>query len=295
MSKSRDKGRDRKRGHQVEAADKHSRRAGAGRRSILREYVQSFAIAIFLALLIRGFVVQAFKIPSGSMEQTLLIGDFLLVNKFLYGSNFLFGREKMLAIRDPVPGDILVFRYPYDPDVPQPAHNYRRIVGPIFWNRSTNWFHFYSPRDYIKRCVAVEDQTIEIRDKQVYVDGVLVASDHTRHADRRIIPPLAVADDSVSQVRFQRAWESGEFLQATSMTRSVRDNFGPVTVPAGQIFVMGDNRDNSLDSRFWGPLDKNLVKGKAMIIYWSWNHHRVRPWFAIWNKLRWSRIGTLIH
>lgn len=295
MSGRKERRDDKRRGRQERAQKQAGQRPEGRRRSILREYVQSFAVAIFLALLIRGFVVQAFKIPSGSMEETLLVGDFLLVNKFLYGTNFLVGKEKMLAIRDPVPGDILVFRYPLDPDVPQPEENYRRILGPIFWNRSTHWLHFYSPRDYIKRCVATEGQTVEIRDKRLYVDGVLIEDERTQHTERRIIPPLVEDADSVSVTRFHDAWEAGALLHATSMRRGVRDNFGPVTVPPGHVFVMGDNRDNSLDSRFWGPLDRNLVKGKAMIIYWSWHIERARPWFAIWSKLRWSRIGTLIH
>jgi len=198
-------------------------------KSTLREYAEAIVLAVILTVVIRGLVVQAFRIPTGSMENTLLVGDFLFVNKMVYGSeiDIGFGGNRLVhyrfpAIRKPRPGDIIVFRYPDDPS-----------------------------RDFIKRCVAVEGQTVQIRDKVLYVDGKPRNEPYAIHIDSRDLPR------EVNQ----------------------RDNFGPLVVPKGHIFMMGDNRDNSHDSRFWGPLPLGLVKGKAMILYWSWDAERKMPRF----------------
>ncbi|HEY2924952.1 MAG TPA: signal peptidase I [Candidatus Eisenbacteria bacterium] len=202
-------------------------RRAARTKSTLREYVEAIVLAILLTVVIRGLVVQAFRIPTGSMEKTLLVGDFLFVNKLVYGSEIDIGAAghrliyyRFPAIRQPHRGDIIVFRYPDDPS-----------------------------RDFIKRCVAVEGQTIEIRDKVLYLDGKAQIEPYVTHTDERIIP----------------------------RGTNGRDNFGPTVVPKGHIFMMGDNRDNSHDSRFWGPLPLNLVKGKAMILYWSWDAEKNMP------------------
>ena len=175
------------------------------KKSIVREYAEALAIAIVLALLIRMFVVEAFKIPSGSMLPTLLVGDHLLVSKFTY------------KFTEPKRGDIAVFKYPDNP-----------------------------ARNFIKRIIAVGGDTIEIRDKQVLVNGIQ-------------------QDESYAQYLFQ------EVLPARY---SPRDNFGPVEVPANYYFMLGDNRDSSLDSRFWENrfVNRRALVGKAMIIYWSWKH-----------------------
>ena len=182
--------------------------------TVLREYIESFGIALILALIIKCSVVEAYKIPSGSMEDTLLIGDFLLANKFIYGAKIPLLPIHLPALSEPKPGDIVIFKYPRDPDV-----------------------------NYIKRCVAVEGQTVEIRDKVLYVDG-------KRFPD----PPLSKYTNPGTR----------------STGRDPRDNFGPYKVPKGHLFMMGDNRDNSADSRYWGPLPRELVLGKAMITHWSW-------------------------
>jgi signal peptidase I len=202
-------------------------RAKARTKSTLREYVEALLLAIVLTVVIRGLVIQAFRIPTGSMEDTLLVGDFLFVNKMVYGSeiDIGFGGNRLLyyrfpAIRDPKPGDVIVFRYPDDPS-----------------------------RDFIKRCVAVAGQTVEIRDKVLYVDGRAREEPYVVHKDPRVLP--------------------------REMNR--RDNFGPYVVPQGHLFMMGDNRDNSHDSRFWGALPRNLVKGQAMFLYWSWDGDRRLP------------------
>lgn len=201
-----------------------------------REWGEALFVAAILALIIRAFVVQAFKIPSGSMEDTLLIGDHLLVNKFVYGLQIPFSDNRFLTIRHPQQGDIIVFEFPEDRDK-----------------------SYFQRRDFIKRVVAVPGDTVEVRDKRVYVNGKLYDIPQEIHKEPGIIP----ADGNP------------------------RDFMAPVKVPAGQYFTMGDNRDRSYDSRFWGFVDESEIKGLAFILYWSWDSERSRP--------RWSRIGQLIH
>ncbi|MCW7752832.1 signal peptidase I [Desulfobotulus sp. H1] len=198
--------------------------------SVLRENVEAIIIAIVLALLIRTFGVQAFKIPSGSMLETLQIGDHILVNKLSYGLNVPFFTGPVLGEKLPGHGDIIVFAYPEDPR-----------------------------KDFIKRVVGVEGDLIEIRDKQLYRNNSPVPHE-----------TYAVFEDSMIYRR----------------EMSPRDNMGPVRVPEGKLFTMGDNRDGSSDSRFWGYVDVRAVKGRAFIIYWSWDGDRMRP--------RWGRMGRLI-
>jgi len=210
-------------------AAKTGTRRAARTKSTVREYVEAIVLAVILTVVIRGLVVQAFRIPTGSMENTLLVGDFLFVNKLVYGSEIDIGAAghrlvyyRFPAIRQPQRGDVIVFRYPDDPS-----------------------------RDFIKRCVAVEGQTVEIRDKVLYVNDQAQVEPYVIHSDDKVVPKEINA----------------------------RDNFGPTVVPKGHIFMMGDNRDNSHDSRFWGPLPLNLVKGKAMILYWSWDAEKNMPRF----------------
>lgn len=197
-------------------------------KSALREWVEVIVVGLLAVSLFRGVVAQAYQIPSGSMEKTLLVGDFLFINKMIYGAELAPGFQgrtlfdiRFPAIRKPRPGDIIVFRYPLNTAV-----------------------------DYIKRCVAVEGQTVEVRDKVLFVDGKRRDEPYAMHGDPRILP----------------RGESGS-----------RDNFGPITVPKDCLFMMGDNRDNSSDSRFWGPLPMRLVKGKAMFLYLSWDGARMLP------------------
>lgn len=225
------------------------------RKSVLREYVESFAVALILALIIKCSVVEAYKIPSGSMEDTLLIGDFLLANKFIYGAKVPLLPLRLPALREPRPGDIVIFKYPRNPKV-----------------------------NYIKRCVAVEGQTIEIKDKVLYVDGKRIQD-----------PPLGKHTNPHIRPK----------------GRDPRDNFGPYKVPKGHLFMMGDNRDNSADSRYWGALPRELVLGKAMIIHWSWAPDSNAPVLTsqdllslpkniVYNvvhfpkRVRWNRIGDII-
>ena len=191
------------------------------KKSVLREYFESIVIAVILALFVRTWVVQAFKIPTGSMEYNLLIGDHLLVNKFIFGPTPLAIGKALLPVRPIRRGDIIVFKYPDQPD-----------------------------RDLIKRVIGLPGETVELRNKKVYIDARPTDEPYVHF----LTPP------------------STAFQEITSS--DVRENYGPVTVPPDQYFVMGDNRDNSEDSRYWGFLPKNNVKGKALIIYWSYESGR---------------------
>lgn len=204
-------------------------RTASAPKSVFREYLESILWALVLAFIIRSCVVQTYEIPSGSMEETLQVGDYLLVNKFLYGIKLPFSDQRVLKVRNPVRGDVMVFEYPED--------------------RS---------KDFIKRVVGVPGDQIAVRDKQVYVNGVAYRNPREVHKDAGIIPREA----------------------------SPRDNFGPVRVPAGSYFMMGDNRDRSYDSRFWGFIRDSDIKGKALVKYWSWDSGSAR--------VRWDRLGRLI-
>ena len=190
-----------------------------------REYGEALFVALILALVIRTFVVQAFKIPSESMVKTLLVGDHLLASKFSYGVKIPFTHSYIYKGEDPVKGDIIIFEYPNDPSV-----------------------------DYIKRIVGTPGDTIEVRNKQLFRNGEPVKESYIRFTEPDRIQP-------------------------------VRDNFGPITVPEGKYFVMGDNRDNSMDSRFWGLVDRSAIRAKAWRIYWSWGGL---------GDIRWDRIGKAV-
>lgn len=202
------------------------------KKSQLRDWSEALIVAAILALIIRTFVVQAFKIPSGSMEDTLLIGDHLLVSKFTYGLQVPFIEDRIFTIRDPERGDIIVFEFPEDKDK-----------------------SYFKRRDFIKRVVGLPGDTVEIRNKSVYVNG------------KRHLTPEAVYKDS-------------------NVTPGPRDNMRPITIPADNYFVMGDNRDRSYDSRFWRFVDRSAIKGVAFIKYWSWDKEKFMP--------RWGRIGRPI-
>ncbi len=203
---------------------------GSGKKFKLREYAESLAWAVVIALVIRTFIIQPFVIPSGSMENTLLIGDHIFVNKFVYGIRIPFADTRILKLRDPRRGDVIVFKFPK--------------------NRS---------EDFIKRVIGVPGDAVMVRNKQVYVNGMPYHNPHAIHKDPEILPG----------------------------PRSPRDNFGPVRVPANDYFVMGDNRDYSYDSRFWGFVKNSDVLGPAFIKYWSWDK---KTW-----RIRWERIGRPVN
>ncbi len=192
--------------------------------TVLKEYAEALIIAFILAFIIRSFVVQAFKIPSGSMLQTLQIGDHLLVNKFIYGIRIPFTDYFVTYFSDPEFKDIIVFEFPEDPS-----------------------------KDFIKRVIGTPGDVLEMRNKVLYRNGKKLDEPYVQHVELGYRP--------------------------------TRDNFGPITVPEGKYFVMGDNRDQSYDSRFWGFVDRDKIEGKAMILYWSWEG---------FSNIRWNRIGRLV-
>jgi len=191
-------------------------------KSKLREYVEIVVTALALALVVRAFIVQSYHIPSESMENTLYKGDFLFANKFIYGAKVPFVDVRLPKVRDPKPGDVVIFKFPGD-----------------------------LKTDYIKRCVAVEGQTVELKGTHLYIDGV---------------------EKQEPYAKYERG--------------GIRD-FGPYTVPRGRILCLGDNRDNSADSRYWGPLDKKLLRGEALFLYFSIDYQK--------HWIRFRRIGKLIH
>jgi signal peptidase I len=226
------------------------------RKSTIREYAESIVIAVILALFVRTWVVQAFKIPTGSMENNLLIGDHLLVNKFVFGPTASSIERALLPVRDVRRGDVVVFKYPDEPE-----------------------------RDFIKRVIGLPGETLELRAKKMYIDG--------KPLDEPYVHFLEPASESQEVTSFD-----------------VRERYGPVRVPEGQYFVMGDNRDNSQDSRYWGYLPRHYIKGRALMIYWSYESGRedyldegvgatAKRLFSVvthfFTKTRWERLFHQIH
>ena len=201
------------------------------KKSTFREYTEALLIAVVLALLIRTFVVQAFKIPSGSMIETLNIGDHILVNKFVFGIKIPFTDEILIPVSKPRRGDVIVFKFPED-----------------------------ESKDFIKRVIGEPGDVVELHNKLVYVNGKPLEEPYAIHGDPAVYPREA----------------------------QPRDNFGPFAVPQDSYFMMGDNRDHSLDSRYWGVVKLNKIKGKAFIIYWSWDKGH-------YYWVRWERIARIIH
>ena len=214
-----------------EAEDEGARpaapRTAAKAKSTVREYAEALAVAFLLALFIRTFLVQAFKIPSGSMLETLQIGDHILVNKLRYGIRLPGIGKRVVKFQDPRRGDVIVFVYPVDPS-----------------------------KDFIKRVIGEPGDTVEVKHKQVLINGAKI-------------------DDPY-----------GQFVEGPGDTSRLtpRDNFGPVTVPPDQVFVMGDNRDRSYDSRFWGFVPAETIVGRAIDVYFSWDGRRIA----------WERIGKTL-
>lgn len=190
----------------------------------IREWVETIVIAMVLAFFIRTYFIQAFKIPSGSMLETLQLGDHLFVNKFVYGTKIPFTDKKIWKLREVQRGDIIVFKYPVEPK-----------------------------KDFVKRAIGLPGDEIEIQNKIVFVNDIQLNEPYSQHKDSRIIPDDPAIPQEVRP----------------------RDNLPKFKVPAGQYFVMGDNRDNSLDSRFWGFLPESNIKGKAWFIYWPLTRIRI--------------------
>ena len=205
-------------------------------KSRLRENIEAILVAVLLALFIRTFIVQAFKIPSGSMKQTLQVGDHILVNKFIYGVKLPVLQKTIIPLKNPRRGDIIVFKYPVEPE-----------------------------KDFIKRVVGVPGDVVEGQNKQIFINH------------QPLVEPYAIQTDP-------HIYPKG---------MQIRDNFGPITVPENALFVMGDNRDQSADSRFWGFVDMKKVRGKAFMIYWSWDKDGYGG-IPIISRVRWDRLFQIL-
>jgi signal peptidase I len=217
-------------------------------------YLKSLAIAFLMVLPLKHFVVEGYRVPTGSMENTIMVGDFLLANKFIYGATIPFTDTRLPAVRDPKPGDVVIFKFPLDPSL-----------------------------NYVKRCIACPGQTVEVKDKVVYVDGKRFQDDKfTKYTDKSV------------PVKGSQAYQ--------------RDNFGPYTVPKDEFFMMGDNRDHSYDSRFWGCVPRRNILGKALFLYLSWGEDSHAPHISMadpfslvhslfynfihfYQRMRWNRLG----
>jgi len=215
--------------------------------------------AFILAAVIMYTVVQAFKIPSGSMENTLRIGDHLFVNKFIYGVKIPLTEKRILRLRPVKREDIVVFEAPL-----------AALQSPVERERGVK-------KDFIKRAIGLPGDVVEIRNKKVFLNGQAMTEPYVTLRNDYISPAAPLR---LSKSQYQDYWETGKF--SVLRTQDIGDNFGPVTVPEGHYFVMGDNRDGSFDSRFWGPLPGRMLKGRAWVVYLSWGQW---PW-GLFNKSR---------
>jgi signal peptidase I len=223
-------------------------------KSVVREYFELIAETAVFVFFVMTFVVQAFQIPTGSMEPTLLVGDFLLVNKFVYAEPQFPLEKIILPRRDIHRQDIVVFKYPKELN-----------------------------KDFVKRVIAMAGETIEIKDKQVYINDSPISENYKVHEDTQVFT------------------KNGYYRYDDT----IRDNFGPVVVPPGQCFVMGDNRDNSMDSRYWSFLPMDNIKGRPWIIYFSYRAERdaylktgfddrLKKFMSFIPKARWGRMLKVI-
>lgn len=234
-------------------------------KTAVREYLESIVVAFILALFIRTFIVQAFKIPTGSMEKNLLIGDHLLVNKLMYSPSLGGWEDRLLAKRKVQRRDVVVFKFPEEP-----------------------------ARDFIKRVVALPGESVAVRGKGVYIDGKLLPESYT------FFDGGPYSEPTPSTAPLPERLEDAEAGDGPSR------NYGPTTVPPGMIFVLGDNRDNSRDSRFWNFLPLDQVKGRALLVYWSYEATRtdynrptgsaewIKDTLTALGRTRWNRFFHLI-
>ena len=245
------------------------------KKNIIQEYVEAILFAFVVAMLIRNYTIQTFKIPSSSMESTLLIGDFLIGNKLKY------------FFDDPEQEDIVIFQYPADPEEPEPRENFEKILGPIYFDK-TRWVPiWHQKKNVVKRVIGMPGDKVELIDKEVYVNDIIFNKGYEQYIDSRIIPR-----------------ESGRIYWDEKFMGS-RDNFGPVIVPEEQYFVMGDNRDVSGDSRYWGFLPRTDITGTPAVIYMSIGEppykdirdyiYKQQRRFKGKSEIRWKRFFKLIH
>lgn len=250
----------------------HANRRQSGRLSFIWEWFRSAVVALALFFVVRSFFIEAFKIPTGSMEGTLLVGDFLLVNKLVYGAEVPFTGVKLPALRAPARGDVIVFQWPSD-----------------------------RTKNFVKRVVGMPGDTLEMREGDLIRNGVAQREPYAVHTS----PGSDVTDE---EFNWQRAYllNAGEpvrqmpksplsvaTIEARPGYRPTRNNWGPLVVPQANYFVLGDNRDNSLDSRYWGWVADSLVRGQPLVVYYSYNPDGAvkLDWLT---RVRWKRFGEMI-
>jgi signal peptidase I len=238
-----------------EVAEAGAEKRPQSTRTWLWEWAKSISVAVLLFLVIRTFVVEAFKIPTGSMENTLLVGDWLLVNKAVYGAQVPFTNARLPAFSDLERRDVIVFKFPLD-----------------------------ESESYVKRLIGLPGDTLAMREGELYVNGVLQDEPYVQH----IQPASDRYDPSF-------AWQGGYLAPGVDVAsyHPTRDNWGPIVVPPGKYFAMGDNRDDSLDSRYWGFVEHRLIKGQPLFIYYSYDAEKLRPlpWLT---EIRWKRVGDVV-
>jgi signal peptidase I len=254
----------------------------AGYARVTWEWTRSILIAVALFLVVRAFLVEAFKIPTSSMEGTLLVGDYLLVNKAVFGAEVPLLGLRLPAWRDPNRGDVVVFHPPHEP-----------------------------LKNYVKRVVGVPGDTLEMREKTLFVNGREMQEDYVRHFDRRgdathvdmrwqrtyLLAVEADPDPTYGESDGGSAYGSGssayDYRSSRERYRPSRDNWGPISIPEDSYFVLGDNRDNSEDSRYWGFVDRRSIRGQPWRLYFSYDRtsESGRPWF---QAVRWARLGQVV-
>ncbi len=219
-------------------------------------WMRSLGMALVLFLIIRTFLIEAFQIPSGSMERTLLAGDFLFVNKAVYGAQIPGTKARLPGFESPRRGDVIVFAYPKNPEL-----------------------------NYVKRVIGVPGDTVEMRGGQVRVNGDALVEPYVQRVD-------AAHDIYDPEFKWQRRYLLGGPGTARSY-HPTRDTWGPLVVPRAKYFVLGDNRDNSADSRYWGFVDGQAVKGRPLVVYFSYDReaHDALPWLT---DIRWRRLGSIV-
>jgi len=220
-------------------------------------WMRSLGMALVLFLIIRTFLVEAFQIPSGSMERTLLAGDFLFVNKAVYGAPIPGTNARLPGFDTPRRGDVIVFRYPKNPDL-----------------------------NYVKRVVGVPGDTVEMRTGKLFVNRELQVEPYVQRID-------STHDSYDPEFSWQRNFYVAPSPEERRRYHPTRDTWGPLVVPRGKYFVLGDNRDNSADSRYWGFVDAGAVKGRPLVVYFSYDREAQDPlpWLT---DIRWQRLGSLV-
>ena len=244
----------------------------------MQDWLEAILFAFVVAMVIRNYTIQTFKIPSSSMERTLLIGDYLIGNKIKY------------FFTEPKRNDIVTFFAPTDPIEPQPRDRYARILGPIYWSKDNSRLIWHQKKMIVKRVIGMPGDKIEVKDKVVYVNDKPYHIPQENYIDSRNIPR------DRGNIVWNNKWYKNTFMGS-------RDNFGPVTVPDSTYFVMGDDRDVSYDSRFWGFLDRHSITGTPTIIYLSYGDPPLRSYedFILKTRgikpkpeFRWRRIFKII-